>query len=65
MENTLARKLKQVPEGYLSIGVDPHKKRHASLLLKTRCTSKDSPRAPRPCQKMHESFLKIRLPRMN
>jgi len=50
MENTLARKLKQVPEGYLSIGVDPHKKRHASLLLKTRCTSKDSPRAPRPCQ---------------
>ena len=29
MENTAARKRKQVPEGYLIIGVDPHKKRHA------------------------------------
>jgi len=27
MQNTLARKLKQVPEGYLVVGVDPHKKR--------------------------------------
>jgi len=33
MENTLARKLKQVPEGYLVMGVDPHKKRHAAVAI--------------------------------
>src|SRR4030042_963948 len=33
MENTAARKLKQVPEGYLLIGVDPHKKRHAAVAI--------------------------------
>jgi len=33
MENTLARKLKQVPEGYLIIGVDPHKKKHAAVAI--------------------------------
>jgi len=33
MENTLARKLKQVPEGYLIVGVDPHKKKHAAVAI--------------------------------
>src|SRR4030043_1679539 len=33
MENTSARKRKQVPEGYLIIGVDPHKKRHAAVAI--------------------------------
>jgi transposase len=33
MENTLARKLKQVPEGYLIVGIDPHKKRHAAVAI--------------------------------
>ena len=33
MENTAARKLKQVPEEYLIIGVDPHKKRHAAVAI--------------------------------
>jgi transposase len=33
MENTAARKLKQVPEDYLVIGVDPHKKRHAAVAI--------------------------------
>jgi transposase len=33
MENTVARKLKQVPEGYLVIGIDPHKKRHAAVAI--------------------------------
>ena len=33
MENTAARKLKQVPEGYLIIGIDPHKKRHAAVAI--------------------------------
>ena len=33
MENTLARKLKQVPEGYSVIGVDPHKKKHAAVVI--------------------------------
>lgn len=32
MENTLARKLKQVPEGYLIIEADPHKK-HATVAI--------------------------------
>jgi len=33
MQNTLARKLKQVPEGYLIVGVDPHKKKHAAVAI--------------------------------
>jgi len=33
MENTLARKLKQVPEGYLIKRVDPHKKKHATVAI--------------------------------
>jgi uncharacterized protein YbcI len=33
MENSVARKLKQVPEEYLVIGVDPHKKRHAAVAI--------------------------------
>lgn len=33
MENTVARKRKQVPEGYLIIGVDPHKKKHAAVAI--------------------------------
>jgi transposase len=33
MQNTVARKRKQVPEGYLVIGVDPHKKRHAAVAI--------------------------------
>lgn len=30
MKNSIARKLKQVPVGYLVIGVDPHKKKHVA-----------------------------------
>ena len=33
MQNTVARKRKQVPEGYLVVGVDPHKKRHAAVAI--------------------------------
>jgi len=33
MENTAARKRKQAPEGYLVIGVDPHKKKHAAVVI--------------------------------
>lgn len=33
MQNTAAEKRKQVPEGYLIIGVDPHKKRHAAVAI--------------------------------
>ena len=33
MQNTAAKKRKQVPEGYLIIGVDPHKKRHAAVAI--------------------------------
>ncbi len=33
MENTAARKRKQVPEGYLIIGIDPHKKKHAAVAI--------------------------------
>jgi len=31
MRNTAARKLKQIPRGYLVMGVDPHKKKHAAV----------------------------------
>jgi transposase len=33
MQNTAARKRKQVPEGYLVVGVDPHKKKHAVVAI--------------------------------
>src|SRR4030042_907289 len=33
MQNTAARKRKQVPEGYLVVGVDPHKKKHAAVAI--------------------------------
>jgi transposase len=41
MENTAARKRKQVPEGYLIIGVDPHKKRHAAVAITQDFTTED------------------------
>jgi transposase len=33
MKNTAARKRNQVPEGYLVIGIDPHKKKHAAVAI--------------------------------
>jgi len=33
MKDTAARKRKQIPEGYLVVGVDPHKKRHAAVAI--------------------------------
>lgn len=33
MKNSTARKLKQIPAGYLIIGVDPHKKKHAAVAM--------------------------------
>jgi hypothetical protein len=33
MKNTAARKRRQVPEGYLIIGIDPHKKKHAAVAI--------------------------------
>jgi transposase len=33
MKNSAAWKLKQVPAGYLIVGVDPHKKRHAAVAV--------------------------------
>lgn len=33
MKNDTAKGLKQVPEGYLIIGVDPHKKKYAVVVL--------------------------------
>ena len=41
MENTAARKRKQVPEGYLIIGIDPHKKRHAAVAITQDFTTRD------------------------
>jgi len=33
MKNSAASKLKQVPAGYLRVGVDPHKKKHAAVAM--------------------------------
>jgi transposase len=33
LENTAARKLKQIPNGFLIIGIDPHKKKHAAVAI--------------------------------
>jgi len=41
MQNTAAKKMKQVPEGYLIIGIDPHKKRHAAVAITQDFTVRD------------------------
>jgi len=41
MKNSAARKRKQVPEGYLIIGVDPHKKKHAAVAITQDFTLRD------------------------
>ena len=33
MKNSAAKKIRQVPAGYLVVGVDPHKKRHAAVVI--------------------------------
>lgn len=33
MKSTAARKLRQVPQGYLVMGVDPHKKKHVAVAI--------------------------------
>jgi hypothetical protein len=33
MKNSAAKNRKQVPAGYLVIGVDPHKKKHAAVFM--------------------------------
>lgn len=33
MKNSAARKLRQVPAGYLAIGIDPHKKKHVAVAI--------------------------------
>jgi len=33
MKSTAASKLRQIPQGYLVIGVDPHKKNHAAVVI--------------------------------
>jgi transposase len=33
MKNSTARKIKQIPAGYLVVGVDPHKKKHAAVAM--------------------------------
>ena len=33
MKNSAAKKVRQVPAGYLVVGVDPHKKRHAAVVI--------------------------------
>ena len=33
MKSSTARKLKQVPAGYLMVGVDPHQKKHAAVAM--------------------------------
>jgi transposase len=38
MKNNAARKLKQVPEGFLIVGIDPHKKRHAAVAVTKELT---------------------------
>jgi transposase len=44
VKNSLANKLKQVPEGYLIVGIDPHQKKHAAVAMTqdftTRCKFK-------------------------
>ena len=33
MKSTAARKLRQVPQGYLVMGMDPHKEKHTAVVI--------------------------------
>ena len=41
MKNSAANKLRQVPEGYLIVGIDPHKKKHAAVAITHDLTMRD------------------------
>ena len=41
MKNSAACKMKQVPERYLIVGIDPHKKRHAAVAITQDFTLRD------------------------
>ncbi len=41
MKNTVAEKVKQVPEGYLIVGVDPHKRKHAAVAMTQDFATRD------------------------
>jgi transposase len=41
VKNTLAEKLKQVPEGYLIVGIDPHKRKHAAVAMTQDFATRD------------------------
>jgi transposase len=41
MKNSAARKMKQVPEGYLIVGIDPHKNKHAAVAITQDYTIRD------------------------
>jgi transposase len=38
MKNSIAAKLKQVPDNYLPVGIDPHKKKHATVIMQQNAT---------------------------
>ena len=40
MKNSAARKLEQVPEGFLIVGIDPHKKKHAAVAITQDLTNR-------------------------
>lgn len=46
MKNTVAEKVKQVPEGYLVVGVDPHKRKHAAVAMTQDFTTRDKFKFP-------------------
>ncbi len=33
MKDTAAEKCKQIPKGYLVVGINPHKKKHAAVVM--------------------------------
>jgi transposase len=41
VKNTVADKVKQVPEGYLVVGVDPHKRKHAAVVMTRDFATRD------------------------
>lgn len=41
MKNSAANKLKQVPVGYLVIGIDVHKKKHAAVIMTQDFTTRN------------------------
>jgi hypothetical protein len=60
MQNTAAEKRKQVPEGYLVVGVDPHKKEAAAKIARLQSIAEIAKQSQEKVEATKKSLEKLR-----